>query len=916
MPYQPGYVPAAYAQYSAYQQQQPIPHLQSQPYQAQRAPLSGPYMNPMPHQAGMVHQAPNPIPTSHHVSYASHFPPGPYGQQAPMPQLQGQPPSIGQPIQYPAQRYYHPQGMQPPPGQGYFQPSTALPVATDPAQATTPSQTAISQQQGQPPRTTYQGSATQPLPFQQQSNGPLPAEQRFSGQNHPATPATQRSETPGRPNQTPQSSQHRTASHVQIPLNRQPLPSSMDEMPQPREAKRRRSNEGKAVPVCVSPAPPNPSGMQQVNRPPPASSPLTELTSSQLPPTPPPATDYHAILLALSDEYVSAAYSMSGSLASTNELTKQLEEYHNMMSLGMSCLESALKNYRQPDARREARIRLRLASLLYEETENSMECEEVLSKGIQLCERSKLLDLKYAMHHLLARLTAKSSPKAAIKTVERLILDTEALRLVPWTYAFRFLRVSLSLEADLVDYSAVAKNLQALSDTSDCHRHPGVKIVASTMEAMVHLQYGGSDRLDLAQRPLAAVRTHQLSDESKGLPQIQALADCLDLSCAIMQFNPDLIAQKLPQMQANMDAAAKSPGWSKNGSFTVTLGVVASANLDDDSGGVLRSSKTGEASLSFSWLTPSQLYALGYFLSGLATMQKDALDPKAVSFLTEGLKLCRASTSSLPQSVGASRAGAGWRRELSIAVQLQQASAHCGRAEWGAASPIIADVKQKMAEGTDSADTMIRTEIEYLTAVCSHGQGDIESALEHYSSSLLVFRPESKEVSALRDTQAIATLDRILILRSAHKEQEAETLLESIEPYCLNHNNKALVSAYYVVKATADSGNSAIIRRKQYLQSAVQAAQAVKNNPLLCVILSSMTEMFFRGIVGEQATKSSQAARSLAYKTQNKLWISVTNRMYADTLELCGEHDKAAPVRHAAEQAIATSSPGLKRRMM
>ncbi|KAI7190216.1 hypothetical protein KC324_g6068, partial [Hortaea werneckii] len=580
MPYQPGYVPAAYAQYSAYQQQQPIPHLQSQPYQAQRAPLSGPYMNPMPHQAGMVHQAPNPIPTSHHVSYASHFPPGPYGQQAPMPQLQGQPPSIGQPIQYPAQRYYHPQGMQPPPGQGYFQPSTALPVATDPAQATTPSQTAISQQQGQPPRTTYQGSATQPLPFQQQSNGPLPAEQRFSGQNHPATPATQRSETPGRPNQTPQSSQHRTASHVQIPLNRQPLPSSMDEMPQPREAKRRRSNEGKAVPVCVSPAPPNPSGMQQVNRPPPASSPLTELTSSQLPPTPPPATDYHAILLALSDEYVSAAYSMSGSLASTNELTKQLEEYHNMMSLGMSCLESALKNYRQPDARREARIRLRLASLLYEETENSMECEEVLSKGIQLCERSKLLDLKYAMHHLLARLTAKSSPKAAIKTVERLILDTEALRLVPWTYAFRFLRVSLSLEADLVDYSAVAKNLQALSDTSDRHRHPGVKIVASTMEAMVHLQYGGSDRLDLAQRPLAAVRTHQLSDESKGLPQIQALADCLDLSCAIMQFNPDLIAQKLPQMQANMDAAAKSPGWSKNGSFTVTLGVVASANLD------------------------------------------------------------------------------------------------------------------------------------------------------------------------------------------------------------------------------------------------------------------------------------------------------------------------------------------------
>ncbi|KAI7327247.1 hypothetical protein KC315_g7241 [Hortaea werneckii] len=913
MPYQPGYVPAAYAQYSAYQQQQPIPHLQSQPYQTQRAPLPGPYMNPMPNQAGMVHQAPNPIPTSHHVSYPSHFPPGPYGQQVPMPQLQGQPPSNHQPIQYPAQRYYHPQGMQPPPGQGYFQPSTALPVATDPAQATTPSQTAISQQQGQPLRQ-HRGSASQHPTFQQQSHGPLPAERRFSGQIQPATPAAQRSETPWRPTQTPQSSQHRTASHVQIPLNRQP--SLVDEMPQPREAKRRRSNEGKAVPVCVSPAPPNSSGAQHVNRAPPASSPLTELNSSQLPPTPPPATDYHAILLALSDEYVSAAYSMSGALANTNEVTEQLEQYHNMMSLGMSCLESALKNYRQPDARREARIRLRLASLLYEETENSMECEEVLSKGIQLCERSKLLDLKYAMHHVFARLTAKSNYKAAIKAVERLILDTEALRLVHWAYAFRFLRVSLSLEADLVDYSAVAKNLQALSDTSDRLRHPGVKIVASTMEAMVHLQYGGSDKVELAQRALAAVRTHQLSDETKGLPQIQALADCLDLSCAIMQFNPDLIAQKLPQMQANMDAAAKSPGWSKNGSFQVSLGVGASANLDDDSGGILRSTKTGEISLSFGWLTPSQLYALGYSLSGLATMQKDALDPKAISFLTEGFKLCKAATSCLPQPLDASRVGADWRRELSIMVQLKQASAHCGRAEWGAASPVIADVKRKVAEGAGSANIMVETELDYLAAVCLHGQGDIESALEHYSSSLLVFRPEGKEVSALRDMQAIATLDRILILRNVQKEQEAETLLQSIEPYCLNHNNKALVSAYYVVKATADSGNSAIIKRKQYLQSAVQAAQAVKNNPLLCVILSSMTEMFFRGIVGEQATKSSQAARSLAYKTQNKLWISVTNRMYADTLELCGEHDKAGPVRHAAEQAIATSSPGLKKRMM
>lgn len=104
-------------------------------------------------------------------------------------------------------------------------------------------------------------------------------------------------------------------------------------------AKRRRSNDGASVPVCEG-----------------------------------PSVDYQGALLALSDEYIAAAYSLK-----SLETDEQLKEYHILIAAGIGCLESVLQNYRHHDARREARIRLRLATLLVEETENDEEVSIIFS---------------------------------------------------------------------------------------------------------------------------------------------------------------------------------------------------------------------------------------------------------------------------------------------------------------------------------------------------------------------------------------------------------------------------------------------------------------------------------------------------------------------------------------------------------
>lgn len=63
-----------------------------------------------------------------------------------------------------------------------------------------------------------------------------------------------------------------------------------------------------------------------------------------------------------------------------------VKEYHKLIATGLGCLEMAMQS-NKAWPRLEARIRLRYASVLVEETTNYMEAETALLKGIGLCER-------------------------------------------------------------------------------------------------------------------------------------------------------------------------------------------------------------------------------------------------------------------------------------------------------------------------------------------------------------------------------------------------------------------------------------------------------------------------------------------------------------------------------------------------
>ena len=135
--------------------------------------------------------------------------------------------------------------------------------------------------------------------------------------------------------------------------------------------------------------------------------------------------DYALLLIDLAEEFLDAAYGKSRD-GRPERREKDLNCFHKLIATGLGCLEVVLKQWRsalQPAV--EAGVRLRYASILFAETTNTSEAEEVLSKGIAQCDKLRLMDLKYNMQHLLARVTFATNSKAAIKYVGTAIKDAE-----------------------------------------------------------------------------------------------------------------------------------------------------------------------------------------------------------------------------------------------------------------------------------------------------------------------------------------------------------------------------------------------------------------------------------------------------------------------------------------------------------
>ncbi|KAL5047833.1 hypothetical protein BDW71DRAFT_196578 [Aspergillus fruticulosus] len=631
-----------------------------------------------------------------------------------------------------------------------------------------------------------------------------------------------------------------------------------------------------------------------------------------------PGIDYQVLLLAMADEYFNAAHSHGTNVALLRR-DMELEEYYRLVATGLGCLEAVMKNWRlQP--RVEALVRLRYARVLFEETENDLEAETALSKGIDLCERNRMLDLKYSMQHLLARMLYKTNPKAALKAVDGMIQDVEAYRHSAWEYAFRFLRVSLSLSSLAHQESTSAlQHLHKVSTMASRNGDRAVSAMSTIIEALAHLQQGSnSDSIEQAQRAIAVARSHQLNDELRHVPQLTTLVEIVDICCSLLEYDVNQSAQKLKVLQDLMDERLNDSNWRVDGSFSIPLSGKSAGPSSIDTGDILQV-QSGTLLLSFSWLPQHDVYALCYFLSSITLSCKNSHDGrKAEKFLQEGVRMLKGNFQQ-PQEITESLASANrrveWRRALFCNLLIQQIFLACGRTDWDFASRTLKELRQEVQSfGDDLPDTM-QCLIQYAAGTIAQSTGDLETALTAFQSPLFSLSGFNKTArnDPHRDLAILATINIVLILSNpAHpSHSHLPALLATLESFCRASPNKYIQAAYFLLCATTNTEST--IQTKQNLQQALQAATAISNSQIICMTLTFMSWKYFRGVVGEQAEKSARAGRAMAGKASDRLWVSVTDDMLAETLERQGKGEEATSVREEGYRVMTNLPPALRR---
>lgn len=249
-----------------------------------------------------------------------------------------------------------------------------------------------------------------------------------------------------------------------------------------------------------------------------------------------------------------------------------------------------------------------------------------------------------------------------------------------------------------------------------------------------------------------------------------------------------------------------------------------------------------------------------------------------------------------------------WHVLSSWYMRLQLALIACQRADWRSARDHLDKLETGSKDAAFEPDDDTNKWLQYLQGTIAQATGDFETALSIFQSSIFALPTNATQSNdAQTDLCVLAALNTLLFIRSPrhHQHKLYADLLAQLEPLCLQHPNKSIHSAFYLMRAISPRTDATnIVKVKQHLQQALQDAKVVANQQLLTISLNFMTALFFKDIVGEQAEKSARTGLFLARKGNSQLWTCVANGMLANTLERCGKGEEAASVRHDAERAV------------
>ncbi|KAH8126174.1 cohesin loading factor-domain-containing protein [Trichoderma asperelloides] len=554
------------------------------------------------------------------------------------------------------------------------------------------------------------------------------------------------------------------------------------------------------------------------------------------------------LMIAIAEECIEKARNSSHDVAMAL-CPNQVSEYQELIATALSCLESALQGNNQLAPREEAR----------EETENLMEAETALAKGITLCDK--------------------------------------------WYYAFRLLKASFYLGVGITDAGAL-DNIRSIQNVANTRGDTALSVLASLIEGFTLLKTAKDGNMEKIQACIAQVAKYQF-DPSVQITQLTMLTLLLEVAASLHHQNPDHTAQKLRQLQTCLDDCEDWHNVKSDFLVPVKKELSAAKTVSGDSQAILRLG-VGEGEMDYlvmTFMTKMELRSLVFTISGLVNFHKPSSQGRrSTEFWKEGLKILEtwdSSTAGIPYGapvpLNVAIKQRAWRVEaqayLNVLLGLVAAS-HC---QWSTVKQMVQNLQSFVSPSTQPTVKLLAI---YLKGVYFQGIGQLQQALDIFLDNRFEVQQQGSTGTKAghQEIALLAGLNRLWIMQhpSCRNDQTTQDLIEQLQPHCNNHTNIDLRTAWHnVMAAIVTDPPQQLNQQKQHIHAAMAGSKVTSNVLGAAVTLCIMRSRFFENVIGEQALKSARAAAKQAQRSGNVLWQSVADGMLAQSYEVQGQRDEA-----------------------
>lgn len=271
---------------------------------------------------------------------------------------------------------------------------------------------------------------------------------------------------------------------------------------------------------------------------------------------------------------------------------------------------------------------------------------------------------------------------------------------------------------------------------------------------------------------------------------------------------------------------------------------------------------------------------------------------EALNMLARKSDLVRPAAHSLPKAIEQAK----WRAEVSCYIHTLIALISATRTQWAKVHDCIQKIENLRPKPEEGRLGLL---VLYVTGVYHQGTGELDRAYQIFSDPRFDIADADNAANGPTSTthpevSLLAALNRIWIMQEPSRRNVEQTtaLIEKVRPYCAEHADVDVRTAYNLAVAAVETDPPQSIQTvKRYISTGLRFAQGANNTQLLGVALNLMRSCLFDSVVGDQAVKSAKAGRAQAQKAGNLLWMSVGEGMLAETEEMQGQHDEAERLR-------------------